>query len=957
MVFNRATQKDVKVITLSMLFILSTLSGIIPSSIGDTIRDIPFEPVLVTEKGELGTWAFGEGQFIVTVGPRESGIYDYKNRPENIFTFTSEQTGNLYISVEPESGSPFPEYLAHYADITEWGYSTGSGAWKTQYWWPVNPGTVVEVKIAPDTYDTIYGADYELNGYTVNDLTRKYHPQSGVVTYELEYYVQQNETQVLDADFYWDPASPTTGESVEFTDISIVKGGTITEVHWFVDGVEQGNLENSLSWTWSDLQEGSVVITLLVKDSNGNEDEVTKIFEVYPTSRIYGVVEDGQSNKLENVTVNLYWDNLYTATAYTDVDGYYEFLNILTSDDYTYGSGYLEVVFSDETGGLIVHDSSKRSDLPAYGAFPKFTVTLESDYEQNLIFSANAVDDASTVDVNETHLDDLAYIYYNTFTALKFYKEELEQSFNNTPIHIFTFEPVGDNAWFSSQSNHTIGGTNIIPNIVLGSCSNWDYPDAPLNREFHEFSHYAQWDYYGHFPPSHAGYNHTTNNWDYWDPNHGGWPNHCSSDSWVEAYAEFMALVINKETQTKEFEIFGVNMGNVFSSFYPVGTTFKYMEYNWPHKTEEEISIAALLYDLYDGKSLLDKDNIEIPIKTLWKMMMNNYTLPTYYTYNSSQLKDIWIGTAQTENRHIYYVKDIYDTLIEEKDDLKLTVNDINSLFVSKNLYKDINNNSVLDANEPVGYDDSDGRNRRKKPMDPYSMVVVYVPEAGLSKYLLVEVIHDAPYQEYDYSYLVPITYIAQSVQVAPSPREYSSTTYFTIVNNGQTISDTFSISNHDYWDSLGQYSNMGSMSFTITDTATPIGATINDVSAPESTSSGSEFQVEISVEYNFETPTEVSVAIYDYNLEDNTATEEDTLSGSGVETYIFTLGATDSGTMELEANVVFMKSGEWVYFEETAYQYFEVNISEGEDGIPGFPVISIAIGMLAAMMMKKRQG
>jgi len=149
----------------------------------------------------------------------------------------------------------------------------------------------------------------------------------------------------------------------------------------------------------------------------------------------------------------------------------------------------------------------------------------------------------------------------------------------------------------------------------------------------------------------------------------------------------------------------------------------------------------------------------------------------------------------------------------------------------------------------------------------------------------------------------------------------------------------------------------MGSISFTTTDTTTPIGATISDVSAPESTPSGSEFQVEVSVEYNFETPTDVSIAIYDYNLEDNTATGEDTLSGSGVETYTFTLSATDSGTMELEANVVFMESGEWVYFEETGYQYFEVNISEGEGGIPGFPVLSIAIGILAAMMMKKHQG
>ena len=504
---------------------------------------------------------------------------------------------------------------------------------------------------------------------------------------------------------------------------------------------------------------------------------------------LQGYVEDGHGHRLENVTVRLYWNGTRMVENYTDESGFFNlrgsFLKIPMR-----GEGYIVIVLADREGIFKVVDRYVGENIVVEAGFP-ITITDEGDLLQEIRFPTDVGDDPSTP-VREDHLDDLAYIYYNTFLAAKFYRRKMKIDFKSEMLMVYAYERIGDNAYFQREG----------PLIVIGDgCSNWNYPDAPVNREFHEFSHYAMWYTYGKaLPPLHKG-----------DDNHKGVKNHCTSDSWIEGFAEFMALVINDEMRTKRLPIQWMWVFSNFADFYPVGEAFYPLEPNWPHDGDlEEFSVASILYDLWDGEDERDSDNVQMKLEDLWEILTGKYSLPKYYEDESGK----WVGDkGRKEVRHIHYVADLHDALISHSKERK---EDIDALFISHGFYTDKNKNGVYDSGEPVGYDASNSSHRRKMPLNPNSTIVVELPDEDLPATLLIEVLYKPPYEDYSYEYSMEITNPREIIPIRLPPPGYNATASLKVVREGYHPSETATLTSDFYWTHLGLKEHIATYHFDI---------------------------------------------------------------------------------------------------------------------------------------------
>ena len=136
--------------------------------------------------------------------------------------------------------------------------------------------------------------------------------------------------------------------------------------------------------------------------------------------------------------------------------------------------------------------------------------------------------------------------------------------------------------------------------------------------------------------------------------------------------------------------------------------------------------------------------------------------------------------------------------------------------------------------------------------------------------------------------------------------------------------------------------------------------ASIVDLEAPSEVYPGESFTVEVTVSYEFTFSTEMSPGIVDVEAEKWIAEEYETLVGEGTKTYTFELMAPDEETMwAIEAGVGYMLEGEWARNEVGSSDVFEVSVVEeeggGGSGIPGFPYVSIAVGLIIVFLLRDK--
>ena len=136
--------------------------------------------------------------------------------------------------------------------------------------------------------------------------------------------------------------------------------------------------------------------------------------------------------------------------------------------------------------------------------------------------------------------------------------------------------------------------------------------------------------------------------------------------------------------------------------------------------------------------------------------------------------------------------------------------------------------------------------------------------------------------------------------------------------------------------------------------------ASIFDHEAPSEVYTGASFTVKLTVSYGFTIPTEINAGIRDVETETWITGDPEPLVGEGTKTYSFELTAPEEETKwALEVRVGYNLEGEWTHSEVGYSDVFEVSVVEEEDGggvgIPGFPYLSIAFGLIIALLLRGR--
>ncbi len=233
----------------------------------------------------------------------------------------------------------------------------------------------------------------------------------------------------------------------------------------------------------------------------------------------------GDVHNLEHINVTLDWGGTQYAV-HTDDNGDYV-IDMSNNPKFFVGSpmnGFLRVILEDEGNGthpyIKVYDNNVAN--PLFADTVNFNINTFNDLEQNVDLSNNPNINVATLPIPIADLDDAAIIYFHTYQAVDFALDTLGTGFDHAlPVEVIVWA-AGDTRWAPAG-----------PHIFIGAGdSNFWSGNRPDNREWHEFSHHTMDDSLiagnNAMPTRHSG-----------DINHGGYPNHCTSDSWAEGFAEY----------------------------------------------------------------------------------------------------------------------------------------------------------------------------------------------------------------------------------------------------------------------------------------------------------------------------------------------------------------------------------------------------------------------------------
>ncbi|PIT84827.1 hypothetical protein COU37_01040 [Candidatus Micrarchaeota archaeon CG10_big_fil_rev_8_21_14_0_10_45_29] len=435
--------------------------------------------------------------------------------------------------------------------------------------------------------------------------------------------------------------------------------------------------------------------------------------------------------------------------------------------------GEFSVIMEDKGNKIYVGEGSGHQAPPNQAFFSG--KPAEFAFGVELIADENGEDlrfDVPMADENWV-MQAYAKVYYNTWLSLNYAEEVLNEKMSKAPIP----EPV-----LITPENDTAYHTGPFGIAIGDRCAIFTYPDAPINREFHEFGHHVQYDAFERMPYMTG------------DTNHGSYANPTSTDSVVEGWAEVFALLVN------EFN------GGKYPSLYPVGTGVENIEVNHkivgrgvgPNVPDEEIVAASLLWDFVDGKNKVDEDYVQVSAEKFWSFFRGKYKFSDGTEGNIYNLADLY-DASQTQGG--------WDL---QEDGDKDGINNLDELFIAHGIFKDDNGNGGYDAGEKIGVTLNSASNERRKiqPKEGASLAVNVRDDSGnpIDAVFVVEIEFEPPYDIYDYEYSVPLPADEKSLDLAMPRGDYGATATISAYSPGYSQKpDAYTITNKQYWEKVNK--------------------------------------------------------------------------------------------------------------------------------------------------------
>lgn len=901
-----------------------------------------------TISGTLGSYSFSPGSFEIVsqaddiFSPLE--VISEGQAPSSSYTYVADGNGYLSVKFIPTAGNGWL-VLELNGELYGWGTADGFGK-------NVQTGEMISFKLSPPVTQTGYEmVQDEVSGEITMTDTYSWNSSSGLIEFNLTL------ADIPEVDFSWHPREPARGDNVMFyTSLNTM---TLNSMTWLINDIVIDDAQSSSTWEYTNIQDGVYEVTLQVEDQYGVTAEKTHTITVGEQQVLYGVIFDDLGNRYKDLTVHLSWDGVHQDTTWTNQDGYFEF-NTINGQPITLplnGMGEIKIEFVDRDHMFEIRDLGTDKTKPVSVTYPVTAISTEAELEYNIGFFADMADDPDTLLVDESLTADNALIFYYTNIAKRFYDDNLNYFFLNTPLYVLTENTNTDAAYFSSEQNPEINGKTKYPMIYYSSPVMYRFTrEAPINREFHEFSHYVMWDMYGDFPPFHYDRD-FAGNWLALDKNHDCIINHCSSDSYVEGFAEFMALVINIEMNVKPPQ---VSLIPDFAwSRYPVGTTDYYLEYNLDQVKDEELSFASLLWDLYDGIEPVDHDNIDLSLMDVWLIITQPYTSPIYYRYNSALGMTEKLDETSTEFRYIHYIIDLYNGLLENDPLYTYSATDIDSIFISHKIFNDTNQDGVRQLTEPIGLNLLTDPDRRNQPVDETKLLTLDIPESMLPIDIQLTTTHGGSYSQYDHTYTVTISEYPARIPITMPPETYMPEMKIEVVEPGYIDQAPLILDSDTFNTLIDTNGKLGSHTPTL-DAGQAEFLKINQIEHPQTVETGETITLTATLEYSFNELTLINLGIYDYATESYVFEENYWVQGTEIENYSVQLISPDSEqTLELEAIVLFQQDETWYYTEGDEWNiYFTIDVVGSSGGIPSFPLLAVFTGLsLYIIILKRSEG
>ncbi len=644
---------------------------------------------------------------------------------------------------------------------------------------------------------------FDANGYTINVATdelgiEKLEPGSydvlvldGEHTYPnpTGWYVSQNETHLL---FGPSPPGGSTASLVaeqEFGFYIDSYDGTF----WTETALNGDGFDHAL--VFENTKGSGYIVAFEDLWGGGDQDYTDRIILVTPAIALRGSVYVttgwwifSERHALPYVEVALVQQNgQYHLTLNADENGEFEFADpgipagsyklscaLQCKPDWATGDSELLKVMHDDSDVGVMSKNPFQIDFASPSPAPRDIEFGDPNYDVIGLTGTNA-----------DRIEDLAMGYHYAAGMWRFVHDVLEPQDPNVPsldlpleIRMFSPDPNNYRAWYTPSDNE------VRLSVDYSRYASAPQPVRDVIR--HECFHYLMdatiedGAYHGHYegtPPRLV--------WD--DQNHQGFHNHCTGDSWVEGYAEYYPCVVKAS----------LNEGNPhrFSIF---GSLERQWEADDDH--DEEFAVAALLWDLTDGKGENNEDNIRVTFERLWRLVGRP-------------------PVDQSADNEID-VKDLYDALVRDTpnglvgednveadgdpDGTQIAAADIDDIFVAHRIYADLNDNGTRDAGEEVGRAADQGRPNRRIPHPLHEgafvrILVIDGQGAEINEGIIrIHERYDPPWQEYDdvEERRLPAGGL---VYLHPGPKRFNPSLTLSVQDPLRNESDSIQFSMKDY--------------------------------------------------------------------------------------------------------------------------------------------------------------
>ncbi|MEI6127239.1 MAG: CFI-box-CTERM domain-containing protein [Pseudomonadota bacterium] len=353
--------------------------------------------------------------------------------------------------------------------------------------------------------------------------------------------------------------------------------------------------------------------------------------------KFFGNVTNFLGKELPGMVVKLTYDGKAFETT-TDEKGTYRI-----PLEGTFGKkaqlSFLMQCYDNESGKVLFTINMDHANDTPYQFDQNFTVTDENDLKHDFVVMN---------DLKGTEF--MGYVYFRMLQAIAVYAQEFGEEEFASKIQEVIIRPYADNRYSAYQEE-----TNSI--VISDRATVFtDYVSffRPPELEFHEYSHHVMKSYYGQLPPAPADAIVE-------ETNHGGYINPSTADSFVEGFAMFMAQIIREKAGFKDP---GVDF--LFGSL-EVNTKA------WDGcGVSEDMAVAGIFWDLYDGVDAADNDTVQLTLQEIW-------------------------GVLKTNKANMY---EVYQKFVNDFPDKKAGIDQI---FINHGFFADTDEgNHTYDSSEPL---------------------------------------------------------------------------------------------------------------------------------------------------------------------------------------------------------------------------------------------------------------